>query len=240
MKRALAALVVTLVVVGAVVYETTTNPSPQRLVLAPVESTHAAATPSAARGLNFHALKQPQPLPALQFVDGSGRELALGDFRGRLVLLNLWATWCGPCRKEMPSLDRLQARLGGPEFTVVPLSIDRGGPAAVRDFYHELGISSLGVYVDATGTATADLHVIGVPTSILLDREGRELGRVVGPAAWDSPQALELLHGYLPHSIRAGHGTGEDAAGSARSGRATPAGGAPRSGAVRRSGGDAT
>ena len=90
----------------------------------------------------------PQPLPEIRFQDSDGRPYTLSNFRGKVVLLNVWATWCAPCRKEMPALDRLQQTLGGPDFQVVALSIDGGGAAPVRRFYEEIGIQALAIYVD--------------------------------------------------------------------------------------------
>jgi thiol-disulfide isomerase/thioredoxin len=130
-------------------------------------------------------------------MDGEGRSLTLADFRGRIVLLNLWATWCTPCREEMPTLDRLQARLGGTDFEVVALSIDHDGIAAVRKFYQEIGIKHLRIYNDPTTDATARLGVIGIPATLLIDREGREVGRALGPAEWDAPEVVETVRKHL-------------------------------------------
>jgi len=139
----------------------------------------------------------PRPMPALSFVDGDGRPMTLGDFRGRAVLLNLWATWCVPCRKEMPSLDRLQAKLGGPTFLVLPLSIDRKGASVIASFYRELGLISLGIYAEQSGKATAALAVAGIPTTLLIDRDGREVGRALGPVEWDSPDIIDTIRRLL-------------------------------------------
>jgi thiol-disulfide isomerase/thioredoxin len=147
--------------------------------------------------IRFALVDQPKPLPALHFVNAVGKAMTVADFRGRLVLLNLWATWCVPCRKEMPALDRLQARLGGPEFEVVPLSIDRRGLPAVKAFYRQLGLKSLGIYNDASGEAANQLGAMGIPTTLLVDRQGREIGRKVGPADWDTPQAGTAIRPYL-------------------------------------------
>jgi len=137
--------------------------------------------------------RTPFAVPALRFQDGAGRPLSLADFRGRVVLLNVWATWCPPCREEMPSLDRLQAKLGGPDFEVVTLSIDVNGVPAVRRFYREVGIKALKIYIDPTTDAAGRLGFPGIPGTLLLDRDGRELGRAVGPAEWDSPEAIALI-----------------------------------------------
>lgn len=139
----------------------------------------------------------PQPVPELRFQSAEGEPLALSDFRGKFVLLNVWATWCVPCRKEMPALDRLQQKLGGSDFAVVALSIDRGGPAAVRLFYEEIDIRTLDIYIDPGAEATATLKTVGIPTTLLVDREGRELWRRTGPAEWDSPRFLESLRRHM-------------------------------------------
>ncbi len=136
---------------------------------------------------------KPKPISVVQFGDGDGRVLSLDAFRGKIVLLNVWATWCLPCRKEMPTLDRLQRELGGAGFQVVPLSIDRIGVEAVRRFYAEIGITNLGLYVDSLAGATRALDVSGLPTTLLIDRSGQELGRLVGPAEWDDPEMIALI-----------------------------------------------
>ena len=148
-------------------------------------------------GVVFVINSQPRALPVVRFADGNGRAMTLQDFRGKIVLLNIWATWCVPCREEMPTLDRLQAKLGGPDFEVVALSIDRGGPFVVSTFYSEIGIRALRIYVDKTGEASANLGVAGIPTTLLIDRESREIGRKIGPAAWDSPEVVKVIQGYL-------------------------------------------
>ena len=146
---------------------------------------------------SFSFLGQPTPLPELRFVDGNGRAMSLADFRGRVVLLNVWATWCVPCRKEMPTLDRLQSQLGGSGFEVIALSIDRQGFAAVKPFYAELGLGSLRIYLDQSGKATHALKTVGVPTTLLIDRDGREIGRKLGPAAWDAPEMIAVIRRYM-------------------------------------------
>ena len=148
-----------------------------------------AATPAAARPtMPLHG--EPRDLLSPPFVDGDGRDLTLEEFRGRVVLLNIWATWCAPCREEMPMLDALQARLGGPDFHVLPLSIDRAGLEPVRRFYDEIGIRHLDMYLAEDIRAMLAFAVVGLPTTILIDRAGRERGRLAGPAEWDSPEAV--------------------------------------------------
>jgi thiol-disulfide isomerase/thioredoxin len=145
--------------------------------------------------LRMHA--SPRVLPELAFVDGTGKPRTLSDFRGRTVLLNVWATWCPPCREEMPSLDRLQKALGGPGFEVVALSLDAGGAQVVERFYQETGIASLAIYIDPGMRATAKLATPGVPTTLLIDAKGRELGRHAGPAQWDGEEALRVISRHV-------------------------------------------
>jgi thiol-disulfide isomerase/thioredoxin len=166
--------------------------SPPRSIVA------AAASPSTTSGPPpFITRQTPRLLPPLRFEDGAGAAMTLADFRGRIVLLNLWATWCGPCRTEMPALDRLQAKMAGPDFTVVPLSVDHRGRDAVERFYRELGLTSLGIYIDRSGEAVYAVEVSGMPTSLLIDREGRELGRVIGSAPWDDAEMVSRIKGFL-------------------------------------------
>jgi thiol-disulfide isomerase/thioredoxin len=157
----------------------------------------ASTTPTASEKTPFIALEAPRPLAPLDFVDGDGAATTLSDFHGRIVLLNVWATWCVPCRKEMPALDRLQAKLGGTDFTVIPLSIDHRGREAVMRFHRELGLSSLGIYIDKSANATYGINAVGLPVTLLIDRQGRELGRVIGAAEWDGSEMLSLIAGYL-------------------------------------------
>jgi thiol-disulfide isomerase/thioredoxin len=138
----------------------------------------------------------PRQLPEVVFQDDSGAELSLADFKGRFLLLNLWATWCVPCREEMPTLDSLQAKLGGDDFEVVALSVDRAGMPVVRSFYREIGISHLALYIDSSMKASFALAV-GLPTTMLIDRKGREIGRLVGPARWDSPEMIETIQSLM-------------------------------------------
>ena len=145
----------------------------------------------------FSRLSAPKPVPELRFQDGVGREHTLADFRGKVVLLNVWATWCAPCREEMPALDRLQAELAGPAFEVVALSVDQQGPAIARRFLGEIGAKALALYIDPTAKAMFALDTPGLPVSLLIDRDGREIGRHLGPANWDSPEVVKSLRGKL-------------------------------------------
>jgi len=140
---------------------------------------------------------KPQPLPDIEFKDGDGATHKLHEFRGKTILLNIWATWCWPCRKEMPTLDRLQATLGSERFQVVTLSIDTEGLDKVKKFFADLNVQNLPIYIDPTTRATGDLGVSGLPTTLLIDPSGRELARLIGPAEWDSAEMHALLKKHI-------------------------------------------
>jgi len=150
-----------------------------------------------AENLQFLFRDRLAELPDIRFVDGDGRALSLHDFRGRPVLLNIWATWCVPCRKEMPSLDRLQAKFDPSQLLVLTLSIDSRGIPAVKQFYQELGLKSLGIYVDQSGATLGLVGAPGLPTTLLLNEQGQEIGRKIGPAEWDTPASIDLLRQHM-------------------------------------------
>ena len=143
--------------------------------------------------LPFARASSPKPVPALELEDARGAKRTLADFRGKVVLLNVWATWCEPCRQEMPALDRLQAELGGPGFQVVALSVDQQGADIAQRFFREIGVKSLEFYIDPSARAAFRLDAPGLPVSLLIDRHGREIGRHLGAVKWDDPQVLERL-----------------------------------------------
>ena len=155
----------------------------------------AGLNPDLARGAmeRFVPARTPKPLPNVEFQDANDKPLNLAAFRGRAVLLNFWATWCAPCVKEMPSLDRLQAALPKDRFIIVPLSIDGPTKPKVVPFYKEQKLSRLGIYFDKGRKAMQGLDVTLLPTSILIDPTGRELGRIEGDADWDMPESIELM-----------------------------------------------
>jgi thiol-disulfide isomerase/thioredoxin len=147
---------------------------------------------------------QPRPLPDLAFVSADGSRHRLSEWRGKVVLLNLWATWCAPCKAEMPSLDRLQAKFGGDRFTVLAISTDKSGSQQPASFFAKEAIVHLDLYNDATGAATSLLGAAGLPLSIILDGQGREVARLLGPARWDSPEAATRIEEFLNISGNSG------------------------------------
>lgn len=149
----------------------------------------------------FTVPEKSQILPDLSFIDGTGKERHLSEWRGRTVLLNIWATWCAPCRHEMPALDRLQATIGSERFEVVAVNIDIGDTAKAKAFLKEIGIADLGFYADPSTGVFKELKAVGrapgMPTSLLVDTNGCELGFIAGPAEWDSPDAMRLIQGGM-------------------------------------------
>ena len=143
----------------------------------------------------------PKSLPVLAFKDGSGAAKSLADWRGRTVLLNLWATWCVPCRKEMPALDALQAKLGGADFEVVSINIDTRDPDKPKDWLKNVGVNTLAYYADNSAKVFQDLKAIGkafgMPTTLIVDPNGCELAYLAGPAEWASGDALKLVTAAL-------------------------------------------
>jgi thiol-disulfide isomerase/thioredoxin len=140
---------------------------------------------------------EPRRLPELTFTGADGKPRALADFQGKTVLLNLWATWCVPCRKEMPALDALQARLGSDTFEVVAVNIDTRNLDKPKTWLQEVGITKLGYYADPSAKVFQDLKAIGkafgMPTTLLVDPQGCELGALAGPAEWASDDAVKLI-----------------------------------------------
>ena len=147
---------------------------------------------------------EPKRLPELAFTDTQGRPRKLADFQGKTVLLNLWATWCVPCRKEMPALDALQTRLGSDRFEVVAVNIDTRNLDKPKAWLEEVGIKQLGYYADPSAKVFQDLKAVGkafgMPTTLLIDPQGCELGTLAGPAEWASEDAVKLIEAALGKS----------------------------------------
>ena len=141
--------------------------------------------------------KRPAPAVEVSFQAPDGKKLKLADFRGRNVLLNLWATWCVPCRAEMPALDRLQVKFGGPDFQVVAVNIDTNRLDRPKAFFADAGVKTLSLYADPSADVFEALKVagkaLGLPTSLLIDKDGCEIGVMAGPAPWDSEDGAKLI-----------------------------------------------
>lgn len=156
--------------------------------IAPLAHGEVAAVTMATAGLR---------VPDLAFEDAEGKPRKLSDWRGKTVLLNLWATWCVPCRKEMPALDELQAKLGGKDFEVVAVNIDTRDPDKPKNFLKEARLTRLGYFADHKAKVFQDLKAVGralgMPTSVLVDPQGCEIGTIAGPAEWASEDAVKLI-----------------------------------------------
>ena len=156
----------------------------------------AAAINDAERVLGFQVTTPAKRLHDVRFTDAEGALVTLKDKRGTVVLINFWATWCPPCVHEMPSLERLQTKLGNDGFEVLAINEDRED-GVIGPFYDHFGLTELAGYHDPYGRLSRQLKVTGLPTTILIDHRGNEVGRVVGAAEWDSPASIALMRYYL-------------------------------------------
>jgi thiol-disulfide isomerase/thioredoxin len=197
---ALAVVAFAAVVAAAVLYGKGAGAGKDEAVAAcPAAKAAAARLAPLAQGevaaLNVN--KNPKPAVDISFADADGRKLTLADFKGRNVLLNLWATWCVPCRAEMPALDRLQAKMGGADFQVVAVNIDTSRLDRPKAFLAEAGVKTLTRYADSSADSFEALKVagkaLGLPTSLLIGPDGCELAVMAGPAQWDSGDAAKLV-----------------------------------------------
>lgn len=157
-------------------------------------------------GSNFTFFDPPIPAPPTAFTEGAEERVSLRDFKGEVVLVNFWATWCAPCVAEMPALNRLQADLAPQGFRIIAISQDRRGLGVVKPFYEDLNLDAMGIYLDPKGVAARDFQVKGLPTTLLVDRRNRIIGMLQGPAEWDSPESKALMQFYLDQPMPASAG----------------------------------
>jgi len=179
-------------------------PAPQASANSPQNPVIKVTNPTSGRLAAFVVHKTPEEVGEVSFFDGDGKERSLSEWKGSVVLLNIWATWCAPCRYEMPTLDALNKQFGGPDFEVVALSLDRSGFDKPRKFYGDIEIKTLKLYNDKTNKSGRVLRAIGMPTTILIGRDGREIGRIAGPAEWDSEDAQELIRSAIGQTDQTG------------------------------------
>jgi thiol-disulfide isomerase/thioredoxin len=191
-------------VVGvAAVYGTKGGPRNQESAACPGAAAVAAKMDPLAKGqvAAFNVNPAPQPLAPISFQTADGAKTSLADFKGKTVLLNLWATWCIPCRKEMPALNQLQADLGGKDFEVVAVNIDQQAPERVERFLTDAGIDKLQRYADPSTGILQSLRneglAQGLPTSVILDKQGCRLGAMAGPAEWSSEEGKALVRAAI-------------------------------------------
>ena len=168
-----------------------------------IDEGHRAMIDAAATGevAAFRALDRPYSASQLGFNNQAGVPITIADWKGRSVLFNLWATWCAPCRKEMPSLDALQKNLGSDTFEVVPVSVDLGQPAKPKGFYQTVGLKNLGFFHDpelaTLNTLKKSGLAYGLPATLLIDDRGCVVGSLNGPAHWDSEDAMRLIKAQI-------------------------------------------
>lgn len=143
------------------------------------------------RKLNFH--EAPRPVPEITLLDAEDGERSLSEYLGRYVVLNFWATWCAPCRHEMPSLDRLEAEFGGDGFAVVPVATGRNSLAGIHRFFEEAEIAHLPILRDTRQELAREMGVLGLPVTVILNPEGQEIARLIGDAEWDSDSARAIV-----------------------------------------------
>ncbi|SHI97045.1 Thiol-disulfide isomerase or thioredoxin [Shimia gijangensis] len=162
---------------------------------APDMSAAAALRTGDMKKLNFHSEVRATSTKPFTTVDGSAKSLA--DYQGQVVLLNFWATWCAPCRKEMPMLAELQRELGGEDFQVVTLATGRNAPPAMQKFFDDIGVDNLPLYRDPKQEISREMSVLGLPATVLIDREGREIARMTGDADWSGASAKAILENVI-------------------------------------------
>ena len=171
-------------------------------VIVMISADHASAAGGRCRNApeslgNFEKTSSRDPAPTVPFLWNGDTTRTLADFRGKGVVVNFWATWCAPCVREMPALDRLSAEVFGDGIVVLAMSSDRGGAAVVSKFYAKRGITSLSVIIDEKSKVARAVGISGLPTTVMYDGEGREVGRVIGPAEWDAPESVAFLRACL-------------------------------------------
>ena len=182
-------------------------------VIVVISPPHASAEEASAHdGVhNYQPTRPPVAVSALTFYEDGELSRTIADYRGSGVVMNFWATWCAPCVREMPSLDRLQAKVPG--IRVLALSEDRGGAPVIENFYRQYGIANLDVLADRGGKLMRKLRVRGLPTTLLIDADGNEVGRVVGPVEWDQAPVRALIRRTIqprPEPTTKAHAAGVD------------------------------
>ncbi len=155
----------------------------------------ASALDGDMKKLNFH--ETPKPVSTSPFTTQDGGTATLADYQGKYVLLNFWATWCAPCRKEMPMLSELQTEFGGEDFEVLTLATGRNPVPAIEGFFDEIGVTNLPMHRDPKQQVARDMGVLGLPITVILDPSGREVARLSGDAHWSSGSAKALIAGLI-------------------------------------------
>lgn len=170
------------------------------VILAPLQSAHAAAAQCIPpKGLfgNYQSVDPALPVPDVPFLNHAGEEISLASYKGKGIVLNFWATWCAPCVREMPQLDRLSAFVKDNNIEVLTVSEDRKGLVSAPKFYKTHNLNDLPVLADPKGRLMRAFSAPGLPLSVLINKQGQEIGRVVGPAEWDSVEIVAFIRNCL-------------------------------------------
>jgi thiol-disulfide isomerase/thioredoxin len=162
----------------------------------------ALAALATGKVVNFTVSDQRKPVPGHAFTDLAGQTSTIENYQGKVIVVNFWATWCAPCKRELPSLDRLQERVGGDDLAVLAISIDRRGADKVQPFLDKVPLPNLGVFLDQKNKLGRDMGMFGLPTTVLVDQRGREVGRLIGPAEWDSDESIALVRYIIDNGSR--------------------------------------
>lgn len=197
-RKTLAAVGLAVLVCPLVPLAAAQGPQESRVTqMAQMATDDAPPAPEGPFAENFTFSNPPVPAPSTAFQSLEGAPVSLADFRGKVVVLNFWATWCAPCVREMPNLERLHLALAEEGLAVLAVSNDRGGAAVVNPFLARLDLQHLPIYLDPKGALAQAFALKGLPTTFILGRDGRVLAGRIGPAEWDSPESLEFLRHYL-------------------------------------------
>ena len=187
-----AGLAVIIIALAVVASGVAFKPAPPPVVEAPV--------PAKPKAVEFVWHSEPRDMPLTVFKDKNDADRTLKDFAGKVLVVNFWATWCAPCVKEMPTLDRLQAKLGGPSLQVLTISQDREGARVAGPFKDKNNWPNLDLYVEPSNRFARDASLVGLPTSLIIDKNGKEVARVEGEVEWDSPEVEKMLRPLMDAS----------------------------------------
>ena len=193
--RSIAAAVICAALIIIAVVVVASGPKPQAVSQKAEKSAEKPADAVAAKPepISIAMLETPRPAPTTVFKDAADADQTLANFSGKVLVVNFWATWCAPCVKEMPTLDALQAKLGGAGFQVLAISQDREGAKVAKPFVEKNQWSHLAFYVEAPGKFMRDAKLVGLPTSLIIDKNGNEVARVEGELDWNSPEVEKIV-----------------------------------------------
>ncbi len=147
----------------------------------------------------FQPATRSSPVVDISWSSLSGKTVSLSDYKGKVVMLNYWATWCGPCMQELPSINRVQASMASDKFTVIAINIDRNGAQTAGPKARELGLKALDLFIDPKTLSARKLGIRGMPSTYLFDTQGRQIGKLEGGAEWDAPESVALINYFIEH-----------------------------------------